>query len=667
MARTYRLLVYVATLPMLVYLWWRGIEDPAWRQRWRERFGMQALPQQQQGGVVLHCASVGEVIAARPLIEQLLADPRYLPLVLTCSTPTGSRMIAQHYAGRTGHVYFPLDLPGATRRFLLNLRPRLVLLMERELWPSFLHQAQLQGVPVVLVNARLSTASAQSYARRRALMEPAIASLRLVCAEDTVTASRLRELGVPAHRMAVTGNIKSDVALAPGLRQKIDTTRRHLGTRPVLTAGSTHTGEDEALIAAFRDSLAQFPEALLVLVPRHPERFNTVAALIERSGLRFVRHGRGEPLRADTQVLLGDTLGELMLWYGVADACFVGGSLIPRGGHNPLEVMCLEKPLIAGPFTANFTQLYTALLNEGGLLQAADGGAVLRQFGAVVRDAVAAAALVAGANAVYLRMAGATARTMAELERLAIGAPAAPSTILQGRQVLWFDPSCLPSANPQMLDIAWWHAKGSGISRTAGRGQVHRVADDHGAYLLRHYYRGGLMARVSRDLFLAQPLAQTRAMHEYDLLSRLHARGLAVPRPGAARHTRVAGLWYRADILVGYIPDATDVAQILHRERPLTATEWQLLGHTIRNLHEEQVFHSDLNCHNLMLDARGKAWIVDFDKCGFRSGSGWKQQNLDRLQRSLRKELLLDPQFHWNESDWAALLQGYHQPADTAG
>ncbi len=662
MAWAYRLLVYCATPAVLLYLWWRGRKDPAYRLRWGERLGLQSLPARYRGGVVLHCASVGEVIAARPLIARLLAGPQYLPLVLTCSTPTGSRMIRESYDDAVGHLYFPLDVPGATQRFLEALRPRLVLLLERELWPNFLHQAQMGGIPVALVNARLSARSAAGYARWRSLMGPAIRSLGLVCAEDKVTAARFAALGVPASRLVVTGNIKADVDVLPELQQRISATRALWAGRPVLTAGSTHAGEDEALVAAFQSHLKLSPQTLLVLVPRHPERFPAVAQLLAQAGLRFVRHSLGQVPTADTQVLLGDTMGELMFWYGVADACFVGGSLIRRGGHNPLEVLALHRPLIAGPHTENFAQSYAALLSAGGMLAANDADAVLRQFQILQQDGRLVRPLVTHADTVYRQLAGASDRTMAQLDKLLAPLPAAAAAALStfnvGRESMWFNAHYFKTANPNVFDPAWWQQQGSARSRSGGRGQVHFVADAQGSYVLRHYHRGGLMARLSKDLFLAQPLARTRAMAEFSLLGKLRALGLPVPRACAARRTRF-GIWYRADILVEQIPDATDVAALLRQQRALSTEEWNALGRAVRQLHDAQVYHADLNCHNLMLDTRGKAWIVDFDKCAFRAGEDWKQANLNRLLRSLRKELRLDPGFRWAEEDWAHFLDGY--------
>ena len=659
----YRALMRCAVLPLLANLWWRGRKDVDYRMRWPERFALPHAAAASRDGVVLQCASVGEVRAAGPLIERLLAEPLFGPLVVTCSTPTGSRMIRQLYGERVAQRYFPLDLPGATRRFLHQLRPRLVLLLEREIWPTFLQQAQLQGVPVVLVNARLSERSAKQYRRLGALMRPSITRLRLVCAADDDTLQRYAALGLSRQRLRLTGNIKSDVQLDPALATRIGLLRRSFGGRPVLAAGSTHPGEDEALVAAFQRHLPLAPDSLLILVPRHPERFAVVARLLQDSGLRMVRHSLGQAVNASTQVLLGDSMGELMLWYGLADACFVGGSLIPRGGHNPLEVLCLDRPLLSGPHTANFAPIYAALEATHGLCRTADADAVFACWRALLADPTRSTTQVANARAVYQQMVGASERSMDCLRALLH--PAGDEQVQRphhgadgGGTVVWADTGLFSAAHTQLFDPAWWRGAGQAQTRGAGRGNMHQVADQGGNYLMRHYYRGGWMARLSRDLFWQQDVAQSRAMREFSLLGRLRAHGLPVPRPAAARYQRV-GLWYRADILVQTIPQAQDVAQLLHQQRSLTPREWTALGRAVRQLHDAQVWHSDLNCHNLMLDAAGRAWIVDFDKCGFRDGEHWKADNLARLLRSLRKELRLDPSFRWSQAQWPTLLDAY--------
>lgn len=662
----YSLLLAAALLPLLAYLWWRGRADPRYRQRWGERFGHAGTDAARTGVVVVHCGSVGEVLAARPLVEALLADVRWGRPLVTSTTPTGSSQIRSSFGARVDHVYFPLDLPHATRRFLQAWRPRLVILLERELWPNFLHGAHAMGLPVVLANARLSDGSAATYRRWASLMRPAIGSLRLLCCEDQATAERLAALGASPQRVVVTGNIKSDLRLDPALPERIAATRATLGHRPVLTAGSTHAGEDETLLDALRQHLEQVPDTLLILVPRHPERFDAVAGLLRQAGLRFVRRSAGSLPDADTPVLLADTMGELMLWYGVADACFVGGSLIPRGGHNPLEVLALDKPLITGRQTHNFAQMIATLRAAEALCEVDDAAGIFHCWRDLRRDAVARAAQVARARRVFEAMTGAIGRTLAALEPFADrqGAGVAPLQSRRGSATVWTDPSCFDTPGNALFDPAWWQGQGGSQDRSAGRGRVHQVHDAKAAYLLRHYYRGGLMARVIHDRFLAQPLARSRAMAEFLLLGDLRARGLPVPQACAARHVRRGPFLYSADILVALIPQAKDVAQLLHHARALTAGQWQRLGHAVRRLHDEQVFHADLNCHNLMLDASDRAWIVDFDKCGFRAGDNWKHDNLARLLRSLRKERRLDPQLHWSEDDWLSFLAGYRAPPD---
>lgn len=658
MRRLYSLLLAAATLPLLAWLWWRGRADPGYRARWGERFGRAAAPR--RGVVLVHCGSVGEVLAARPLVEALLADARWGRPLLTCTTPTGSRQIAQSFGTRVDHVYFPLDLPGAVRRLLECWEPRLVLLLERELWPNFLHRAQGMGVPVVLVNARLSERSARQYRHWHALMGPALASLRLVCCEDEPTARRFEALGVSSQRLTVSGNLKSDLRVDPALRAASAQVRRRLGDRAILVAGSTHAGEDEALITAFAQHLTRAPDSLLVLVPRHPERFEAVAALLQQAGLPFARASRGELPSPSVPVLLGDTMGQLLHWYGVADACFVGGSLVARGGHNPLEVLALDKPLVTGRHTHNFAQLMASLRAAGAVEEVDSADAVLACFARWQQAPHARMQQVEQGRRLFETLAGATARTMQWLEGFACEPRDTPPPLQAriGRTTVWADPRCFDHASPELFDPAWWQAQGGSEPLGAGRGHVHRVHDGRQACLLRHYYRGGLMARISRDRFLARPLAQTRALAEFHLLGQLRARGLPVPQACAARHTR-HGLLYRADILVALLPGARDVADLLQHAEALAASQWQALGRAVRRLHDAQVFHSDLNCHNLMLDATGQAWIVDFDKCAFRSGEAWKADNLARLLRSLRKEQRLHPALHWQPADWQHFLGGY--------
>lgn len=674
MLALYRLCWLVLTGPLLLLLWWRGRQDAGYRERWRERLALDRPDPRWRHGTVLHCASFGEALAARPLIHALLEQPDTGPLTVTCTTPTGARQLRKDFADRIGQVWFPFDGAGAPSRFLRAWQPRRVLLLEREVWPDFLHSAQRLGVPVALVNGRLSERSALGYRRWLRLGGPALGALRLLCVEDALTATRLTALGVPTQRLLITGNIKSDVPLPAALLEGIAAERAGLADRPVLTAGSTHLGEDESLLAAFGQHLARSPRSLLVLVPRHPERFDAVARLVTDSGLRLQRRSEEQAPRPDTQVLLVDRMGDLLHWYGVADACFVGGSLIPRGGHNPIEPLALRRAVITGPQTRNFEAMYAQLEAAGGVRRASDAQAVLRCFEQLLADPASRAKLESRGQAVVAHWTGATLRTLAALRAAGLLNPgldagAGSREGFEGSDRIRIDPALFRQPLPSLFDLTWWQqVPRSAESVTGGRGQLQVLSDGERQYLLRHYHRGGLMARLSRDLFMAQAPDRSRAFAEFALLQALRAQGLPVPRPCAARQQRAAaGLAYRADILVERIPGAKDAAALMHHTRALDEIEWQTLGRAVRRLHEAQVDHTDLNCHNLMLDAAGRAWIVDFDKCGFRPGDAWKADNRARLLRSLRKELRLDPGFRWTEAtDWTAFLDGYERGAAAA-
>lgn len=674
MLALYRLCWLVLTGPLLLHLWWRGRKDAGYRERWRQRLALDPPEPRWCQGTVLHCASFGEALAARPLIHALLEQPDTGPLTVTCTTPTGARQLRKDFGDRIGHAWFPLDGAGAPRRFLRAWQPRRVFLFEREIWPDFLDCAQRAGVPVALVNGRLSERSTLGYRRWLRLGGPALGALRLLCVEDSLTAGRLSGLGVRTQRLVITGNIKSDVPLPAALLQGIAAERARLADRPVLTAGSTHLGEDESLLAAFAQHLKRSPRSLLVLVPRHPERFDAVAKLVTDSGLRLQRRSEEQPTRPDTQVLVVDRMGDLLHWYGVADACFVGGSLIPRGGHNPIEPLALRRAVITGPQTRNFEAMYAQLDTAGGVRRAPDAMAVLRCFEQLLAEPTSRAKLESRGQAVVAHWTGATRRTLAALREAGLLNPGldtgvAPLDGLDGGDPIRVDTALFAQPLRSLFELPWWQqAPRSAESLTGGRGQLQVLSDGQRQYLLRHYHRGGLMARLSRDLFLAQARDRSRAFSEFALLQSLRAQGLPVPRPCAARQQpAAAGLAYRADILVERIPGAKDAAALMHHTRALDGIEWQTLGRAVRRLHEAQVDHTDLNCHNLMLDPAGRAWIVDFDKCGFRPGDAWKAGNLARLLRSLRKELRLDPGFRWTEAtDWAAFLDGYQRGASAA-
>ena len=375
MNRTLYTLLFHLGLPLVaIRLWLRARKAPAYAQRIGERFALN-LPALQSGGIWVHAVSVGESIAAAPMIRELLKRYPQLPITVTCMTPTGSQRIQALFADepRIQHCYLPYDLPWAAARFLNRVQPKLAIIMETELWPNHIHQCAKRGIPVALANARLSARSAKGYARFAGLTRPMLQEMSLIAAQTETEAERFRQLGARPECVEVTGSIKFDLTIDPQLLINASELREQWQAqeRPVWIAASTHEGEDEVVLAAHRQLLGSHPDALLILVPRHPERFNSVFELCQREGFATVRRSSGEPVEAQTQVLLGDTMGELLFLYALADSAFVGGSLVPNGGHNLLEPAALAKPVLSGPHLFNFLEI-AAKLRDAAALEEVD-------------------------------------------------------------------------------------------------------------------------------------------------------------------------------------------------------------------------------------------------------------------------------------------------------
>ena len=376
MNRTLYTLLFHLGLPLVALrLWLRARKAPAYRQRIGERFAL-GLPPMQPGGIWVHAVSVGESIAAAPMIRALLARYPQLPITVTCMTPTGSERIKAMFAGepRIQHCYLPYDLPWAAGRFLDHVRPVLGIIMETELWPNHINQCARRGIPVVLANARLSERSARGYGKFAGLTRPMLAQMSWIAVQTEAEAQRFRDLGARPECVAVTGSIKFDLSIDPQLlKDAADLREQWLATqRPAWIAASTHAGEDESVLSAHRQLLASHPDALLILVPRHPERFASVHDLCVQQGFATVRRSSQQPVSAQTSVLLGDTMGELLFLYALADIAFVGGSLVPNGGHNLLEPAALAKPVLSGPHLFNFLEIAALLRNADALAEVAD-------------------------------------------------------------------------------------------------------------------------------------------------------------------------------------------------------------------------------------------------------------------------------------------------------
>jgi 3-deoxy-D-manno-octulosonic-acid transferase len=402
-----------ASLPLAFgRLLWRSRHTPAYRRRWAERLGFAAAAA--PGGVWLHAVSVGEVNAALPLIVALQKARPELPLLVTTTTPTGSAHLRSRVGDSVAHCYLPYDLPGAVRRFLGRQRPRLGIILETELWPNLYATAQALQIPLLLANARLSPRSARGYGRWPQLTRQTLERLAAVGAQTAPDGERLLALGLPPRRLTVTGNLKFDAA-APNPAAGLALRQRLGEGRPVWLAASTHAGEEQAALAAHRRLRAQHPEAVLILAPRHPQRFAEVARLCREQGwataLRSAADGH------PCAVYLADSLGELPSLMAAADIVFVGGSLgtspTARGGHNLIEPAQLGKPSLFGPHMNNFAELRELVLAAAAGQQVANDAALAAQIMALLADPARRAAMGQAAQALVAQHRGATARTLA--------------------------------------------------------------------------------------------------------------------------------------------------------------------------------------------------------------------------------------------------------------
>ncbi|MEO2267052.1 lipid IV(A) 3-deoxy-D-manno-octulosonic acid transferase [Pseudoalteromonas sp. YIC-656] len=367
MSRFFYTLILTLLMPLVwLYLYGlRGRKNPGYREHFTERFGFTKA----RGDIILHCASVGEVLATAPLIKALLNDESHYTLVISTNTPTGREQINQLFANEIAtqrvHVtYLPFDLPLSQRRFVRRSQAKLLAIIETELWPNLLHSAKTAGLSTLVINARLSEKSAQGYARVAPLTHAILNDIDLLACHHQDDGERFVALGLAPEKLTITGSIKFDISVSEMQREQALNERQCLGERPIWIAGSTHPGEPEILIAAHNKVRESFPDAVLIVAPRHPEQFDKVAQLLGELGVTFSR--RSQDAYQGEAVLLADTLGELTMLYGTADVAFIGGSLITRGGHNPLEACAHGIAVLSGKHTFNFDHVYPALIEQGG-------------------------------------------------------------------------------------------------------------------------------------------------------------------------------------------------------------------------------------------------------------------------------------------------------------
>ncbi|UDG80578.1 3-deoxy-D-manno-octulosonic acid transferase [Candidatus Hartigia pinicola] len=370
--RLYQILLYLIQPATLAYLLLRSRKTPAYRKRLRERYGL-CTYQVTSGGILLHSVSVGETLAAIPLVRVLRQHYPSLPIIVTTMTPTGSERVTSAFGDDVYHFYLPYDLPSSMRRFLKKINPILVIIMETELWPSMINQLHQRQVPLILANARLSVRSAENYQKLSFLVKNILSKITMVAAQHQEDGERFIQLGLRRMQLNITGSLKFDISVTPELAASAVTLRNQWAPhRPVWIATSTHEGEEEIVLKSYKKILENFPNLLLILAPRHPERFIIAEKLTQKMGFKFLRRSEGIIPSAEIQVVITDTMGELMLFYGIADLAFVGGSLVEIGGHNPLEAAVHALPVLMGPSTFNFKDICEKLIQADALITVFD-------------------------------------------------------------------------------------------------------------------------------------------------------------------------------------------------------------------------------------------------------------------------------------------------------
>jgi 3-deoxy-D-manno-octulosonic-acid transferase len=381
----YNLIAYLLLIPFAIYWLVRALFDRTYLDKLPQRFGFN-YPRLDRT-IWVHAVSVGEVVAAAPLVRSLLSEFPAHGLLVTTVTPTGAERVRSLFGDSVTHAYIPFETPYAVNRFFDSVNPVVSLIVETEIWPNLYHGCGIRHIPLVLVSARISPRSVNSYRRLLPLFKETLSHGIVIAAQSEADSERFVSLGASPERTRVIGNIKFDLELAEGLEEDGRKLRESLfGERPVWIAASTHEGEEEQVLDAHRRVLDRYPGLLLVLVPRHPQRFDAVAGLLRRRDIEFVTRTSGASCSQSTRVFLGDTMGEVPLFYAASDIAFVGGSLVPVGGHNLLEPAALGLPIITGPHVFNAQEIADRFVAEDACRVVHDAVELARQLEAFLDD-----------------------------------------------------------------------------------------------------------------------------------------------------------------------------------------------------------------------------------------------------------------------------------------
>ncbi len=412
----YKFLLWLALPIVYLRLLMRARREPAYAARRGERFGR--VPDGVKPGAIwFHTVSAGESIAAAPLISKMLGSMPQQNFLVTTMTPTGSEQVLQRLGDSVDHCYAPYDFTFAVRRFLRKTQPRMLVLMETEIWPNLIMQAEAQGIPVMLINARMSERSARGYQRMSWLSRPVLGVIKHIACQSPEHMQRFIDLGVDAQKVSALGSVKYDLQLPQNLLKQASLLKAQLNlrTRPVWIAASTHPGEEEQIIRAHLLLRAQLPELCLLLVPRHPHRAGDIGALVKQHNLSWRASSEG-PATGVYDVIVGDVMGQLLTLYSLADVAFVGGSLVEHGGHNPIEPGLLGLPIVAGPADFNFAEVVAQLSEAGAYKKVASADELAEVVGDLLADVAKRELMGSKALSVVKSNGGATQRTLALLD-----------------------------------------------------------------------------------------------------------------------------------------------------------------------------------------------------------------------------------------------------------
>ncbi len=366
--------LFVLVVPLIwLRLIWLGLYSPAYFERWQERFGYGLILSYDKPIIWIHAVSVGEVEASRPVVKLLKDNFSEYQLLITTMTPTGGERVKAIFANTVNHRYLPYDLPFAIKIFLTATHPNFGIIMETEIWPNLISICAKYQIKLILANARMSECSSKGYQLISTLTSKILQSLTFIATQDEMDTERFTKLGADIKKIHTIGNLKYEIMMPTNLTQQGKSMRAQWDiNRPVLITASTHKGEEEVILNAFHQILTQYPNLLLIIVPRHPERCDHVTTISQQAGFTILRHSESQPCTSDIQILVVDTMGDLPLFYCASDIAFVGGSLVPHGGHNILEPAALGIAVIIGPHNFNFDQITQQFLQAKAAIQVSD-------------------------------------------------------------------------------------------------------------------------------------------------------------------------------------------------------------------------------------------------------------------------------------------------------